>query len=92
MPAMPVDLGEHGAVAVNADVRAARESSPYLRIASDLRGAISSGILGAGQQLPTVAQVMERYGVSAGTAHRAVSQLVEAGLVKVARGRRAVVV
>ncbi len=90
MPAVPIQLDEQGP-AMNKDPRGARDSSPYLRIAADLGGAITSGILSTGQHLPTMTQLMERYGVSAGTAQRAVAQLAEAGLIKVSRGRRAVV-
>ncbi|GLZ47864.1 hypothetical protein Acsp06_40490 [Actinomycetospora sp. NBRC 106375] len=90
MPSMPIDLDDAAPI-VSADVQTSRASSPYERIAADLRGAITSGVLTAGMLLPTVVQLMERYGVSAGTAQRAVAQLAEAGLVRVARGRRAVV-
>lgn len=91
MPALPVDLDDADGATAGAEVQAVQNSSPYLRIASDLRGAIISGVLGSGQHLPTVAQLMERYDVAAGTAHRAVAQLAEAGLVEVTRGRRAIV-
>lgn len=91
MPAVPVEFDEKGAVPVAPAVDQARASSPYLRIAADLRGAIASGVLGRGEALPTVVQLTERYGVSAATAHRAVAQLADAGLIAVSRGRRAVV-
>jgi len=65
--------------------------SPYRRIAADLRGAIVSGVLTPGMQLPTVGELSERYAVSHGTAQRAVAVLRTAGLVTVSRGRRAVV-
>lgn len=66
-------------------------ADPYKRIAVDLRGAISCGSLRAGDQLPTVAQLRDRYQVSAGTVNRAVAELKAAGLVTASRGRRAVV-
>lgn len=87
MPALPVELDDADGATAGAEVQALQNSSPYLRIASDLRGAIISGLLGSGQHLPTVAQLMERYDVAAGTAHRAVAQLAEAGLVQVTHGR-----
>ncbi|MGH3612523.1 MAG: tyrosine-type recombinase/integrase [Pseudonocardia sp.] len=69
----------------------AEESSPYRRIASDLRAAISCGALAVGDELPTVETLRARYGVSAGTANRAVGLLKAEGVVTVSRGRRAVV-
>ncbi|MCY7299987.1 MAG: tyrosine-type recombinase/integrase, partial [Ilumatobacteraceae bacterium] len=66
-------------------------NSPYRRIAADLRGAIISGVLAPGMQLPTVGELSERYAVSHGTAQRAIAVLRTAGLVTVSRGRRAVV-
>lgn len=66
-------------------------SGPYAEIASDLRGAIRSGVLRTGHQLPTVKDLCTSYDVSAATAHRAVQLLKGEGLVSVSRGRRAVV-
>jgi integrase len=63
----------------------------YLRIAADLRGAITSGVLEAGAPIPPEKVLAERYGVAASTAHRTVAVLVAEGLVVAARGRRAVV-
>lgn len=64
---------------------------PYLRIAADLRAAIRSGVLSAGDELPTEQDLARRYDVVASTAHRAIARLAEAGLVEVSRGKRAVV-
>ncbi|WP_410605003.1 tyrosine-type recombinase/integrase [Amycolatopsis sp. lyj-90] len=89
MPELPVALsadGEFPAAVVPDD-----DAAPYRRIAADLRGAIVSGILAPGSQLPTVAALAERYGVSFGTAQRAIAQLRAASLVTVSRGKRAVV-
>jgi integrase len=69
----------------------ARPHGPYESIAADLRADIASGRLQPGDQMPTVVQLAARYGVGAGTAHRALALLAGAGLVRVARGRRAVV-
>lgn len=63
----------------------------HRRIAAHLRGAIESGILNPGDQLPTVKALAERYGVVPSTAHRAITALVTANLVTVSRGKRAVV-
>jgi integrase/DNA-binding transcriptional regulator YhcF (GntR family) len=64
---------------------------PYQRIAADLRGAIDSGILMPGDPLPTEKALAERYSVATSTAHRAVAQLVAAGVVTATRGVRATV-
>lgn len=55
------------------------KASPYLRIAFDLRGAITCGALKPGDKLPPVADLAARYGVSFGTAQRAVAQLRSEG-------------
>ncbi len=88
MPAPPIGAGD--AVDRMTDT-AADESSPYRRIAADLRAAIACGALVAGDALPTVETLRSRYGVSAGTANRAVAALKAEGLVTASRGRRAIV-
>lgn len=80
---VPAEIGA-GSVAADSD-------QPYRRIAADLRGAILSGILGPGDQLPTEKSLADRYAVAASTAHRAVGVLVGEGLVTASRGRRATV-
>ena len=93
LPELPVAVATDGELTAPAAKTAATEDeSPYKRIAADLRGAIVSGIVQPGQQLPTVADLAARYSVSFGTAQRAIAQLRAAGLVTVSRGRRAVVV
>ena len=93
MPDLPVTVATDGELtAPPAKAAATEDDSPYKRIAADLRGAIVSGIVQPGQQLPTVTDLAARYGVSFGTAQRAIAQLRAAGLVTVSRGRRAVVV
>lgn len=64
---------------------------PYIRIAADLRAAITCGALRSGDSLPTHDELANRYEVANSTAHRAVSLLEEHGIVTVSRGRRAVV-
>ncbi|WP_370588578.1 tyrosine-type recombinase/integrase [Pseudonocardia sp. C8] len=88
MPGLPTGV-HNGGQLVPSPQRPPSGDSPYQRIASDLQGAITCGVLKAGQELPTVAALRQRYGVSAGTANRAVALLKEAGLVEAARGRRA---
>jgi DNA-binding GntR family transcriptional regulator len=89
MPALPVDLDGACRITNGPPVEAARATSPYQRIAADLRAAITCGVLRPGDHLPTVEDLAERYGVATGTAHRAVAELHHAGLVAVSRGRRA---
>lgn len=89
MPDLPVALANDGELSV--PTTPTEEDSPYKRIAADLRGAIVSGVLRPGDQLPTVTDLSSRYSVSFGTAQRAIAQLRTAGLVTVSRGRRAVV-
>ena len=67
------------------------DRAPYRRIAEDLRAAIRCGSLAPGDNVPTVKELGARYGVSIGTAHRAITELGEAGLIDVSRGRRGVV-
>ncbi|MFI7437626.1 tyrosine-type recombinase/integrase [Micromonospora haikouensis] len=66
-------------------------SSPYRVIAEELREQIRTGSLKPGDPLPTVTELAAAHGASVGTAHRAVALLAAAGLVNVARGRRATV-
>lgn len=74
-----------------AGTSSATEQDPYHRIASDLRAAIACGALNVGDPLPTLKTLAARYSVAESTAHRAVAILSEERLIKVARGRRAIV-
>lgn len=67
------------------------ESSPYQRIAADLRAAITCGALRPGELLPLVTELGARYSVAPSTAHRAIAELAAAGLVTASRGKRAIV-
>jgi GntR family transcriptional regulator len=53
----------------------------YQQVASELRRAIYSGVLGPGAQLPTEAQLMEDHGVSRNTVRLALGELVNEGLI-----------
>jgi integrase len=68
-----------------------RPRGPYETIAGALRDDIRSGRLKPGDQLPTIVQLAAHYTVAAGTAHRAIAALAAEGLIKVSRGKRAVV-
>ncbi|TVT60129.1 tyrosine-type recombinase/integrase [Amycolatopsis rhizosphaerae] len=88
MPQAPIVIDGEG----NARTTLVPEAeNPYQKIAADLRGAIAAGVLRIGYRLPPVTELASRYNVAAGTAHRAISELKKAGLVKASRGRRAVV-
>jgi site-specific recombinase XerD/DNA-binding transcriptional regulator YhcF (GntR family) len=88
MPAPPIAIGADGTPKTTQEPKA---DNPYQRIAADLRGAITCGAIRLGEQLPPVAELASRYGVSFGTAQRAIAELKADGLVTVSRGRRAVV-
>ena len=94
MPELPVTTSQSGdppALPAAASNSNPGESSPYQRIAADLRAGIRCGLLEPGDYLPTVKTLAARYSVSEGTAHRAVALLASAGEVTVSRGRRTVV-
>lgn len=89
LPAPPITITEGEPVLTATPAR--EDNSPYRRIAADLRGAITCGVLRPGEPLPTLVQICERYGVASSTANRAVAVLVDARLVTVSRGKRTVV-
>ncbi|GAA1840586.1 hypothetical protein GCM10009772_17780 [Pseudonocardia alni subsp. carboxydivorans] len=63
-------------------------AGPYEQIANDLEGAIRLGALAPGDRLPTLKLIAERYDVSVGTAHRALTLLAERGFAELGgRGR-----
>jgi integrase len=92
MPSLPAHLVAVDGEAVLEDLgQAGGPPNPYQRIASDLRGAIVSGVLRPTAELPTISELSARYAVSHGTAQRAIALLRAEGLVVVSRGRRATV-
>jgi DNA-binding GntR family transcriptional regulator len=90
MPALPVSIDQDH-VLIPAQRAVTEASPPYVRIAADLRAAITCGALRPGDPLPTVADLAKRYGVAPSTAHRAVSDLAATGAVQAASGRRTIV-
>jgi integrase len=66
--------------------------SPYRQVAAKLRERIASGDLAPGDTVPKVKDLAETYGVSVGTAHRALTLLTTEGRISRARGVRATVV
>lgn len=59
-----------------------QQQPEYLRIAADLRGRIGAGEYRPGDQLPTLPELCEQYGVSATTVRNAVALLRTEGLVE----------
>ncbi|UPK76369.1 tyrosine-type recombinase/integrase [Nocardioidaceae bacterium SCSIO 66511] len=93
MPPRPAEASarEKPGTAARAD-ELTEEDATYTRIAADLHGAIRTGILSPGDELPTAKALAAQYGVVPSTAHRAIASLADAGLVKTARGKRAVLI
>ncbi len=60
---------------------------PYYQLANILRHQIATGILRPGDRIPSEAQICERYQVSPMTARRALTILLDEGLVTAERGR-----
>lgn len=84
MPAKPMN----GPAPVLVDIE---PSSPYERIAVDVRDRIVDGSLPVGLPIPAVKDLAKLHGVSVSTAQRAVALLDTWGLVSVGTGRRTLV-
>lgn len=63
----------------------------YKRVADDLRQSISAGTYGPGDQLPTLAELTDRYGIAVMTARDAIRELVAEGIVVSRQGKGAYV-
>lgn len=63
----------------------------YLRVLTELRNLIVRGELTGGQQLPSVREIADRYGVSTATAGRVIAELASGGLVITRHGAGAYV-
>lgn len=59
---------------------------PYQRIAADLRARIESGDLTPGDMVPSLARITQEYGVSKGTAVKALGVLRREGLTRTVAG------
>lgn len=59
----------------------------WRQIVSDIEAMVASGELGSGHRLPPEDELAGLYGVSRGTIRRALTQLVEDGLVTRVHGR-----
>ncbi len=76
-----------GRVVVGADEGAGAGQPQYRRIADALRAEMDGGALRPGDALPSEAALTARFGVSRGTARRALAELEGAGLVESRQGR-----
>ncbi|MEV5570530.1 winged helix-turn-helix domain-containing protein [Spirillospora sp. NPDC052269] len=63
----------------------------YVRIADDLRNDIASDRLPVGEPLPSIAQLVDRYGVAKATVERALTVLREEHLIQSRQGSPSVV-
>lgn len=63
-----------------------QQEPSYRRVVAALRDLITSGELAEGDRLPSVREIARRYGVTVGTANRAVAELRGEGLVVVRHG------
>ncbi|HEY3343387.1 MAG TPA: GntR family transcriptional regulator [Anaerolineaceae bacterium] len=59
----------------------------YVQLADVLRASIADGVFHPGDQLPTEAQLRERYHLSASTVRRAINALIDQGVVVAQQGR-----
>jgi GntR family transcriptional regulator len=59
----------------------------YLQLANSLRRQIAAGTFRPGDQLPSEAQLVQRYGVSPMTVRRSINLLADQGVVSTAQGR-----
>lgn len=83
-------LPGRGRVVADADTRnvgGSRSEPSYRQIAADLRARIERGDLGAGDVVPSEAELTAQYGVSRGTTRQAFLELQAAGLIDAIQGK-----
>jgi DNA-binding GntR family transcriptional regulator len=68
-------------------IAGSEEPAAYRLIAADLRQQIASDGLKPGERIPSESELMQRYGVSRGTARQGVAQVEAAGLVTAVHGK-----
>lgn len=61
----------------------------YLQVSSEIAGDIESGVLAAGDELPSIRDAADRYQTTGSTIGRAYRHLADAGVIEVADRRRA---
>ena len=59
---------------------------PYRQVAAILRGRIESGELAPGRCLPSIADLVQQYGIARTTAGKALRVLVDEGLAEISPG------
>jgi GntR family transcriptional regulator len=59
---------------------------PYRQVAAFLRGRIDSGDLAPGRRLPSIADLVQEYGIARTTAAKALRLLIDEGLAEVSPG------
>ena len=59
---------------------------PYRQVAAILRGRIESGELPPGRRLPSIADLVQTYGIARTTAAKALRLLVDEGLAEISPG------
>ena len=59
---------------------------PYRQVAAFLRGRIESGDLAPGRRLPSIADLVQIYGIARTTAAKALRVLIDEGLAEVSPG------
>lgn len=75
----------------DAQVEAPPATSPYRRIAAELRAAVATGRLAPGDVVPSVVELARWFEVSHGTAQRAIALLAAEGVLVVRSGSRTLV-
>ncbi len=89
MPKAPIKMAETGTITTNSGTAGwTTPTSRYSRIFEARSLAAHSSQATRSQP---IVELQARYGVKAGTAHRAIAELKAAGLIKVSRGKRAIV-
>ena len=77
-----VTYGDHVADKIDAE----SPVPPYQQVAAFLRGRIASGDLAPGHRLPSIADLVQTYGIARTTAAKALRVLIDEGLAEVSPG------
>ena len=82
MPSALVTYGDRVAEKIDTD----SPVPPYRQVAAFLRGQIERGELPPGRRLPSIADLVQEYGIARTTAGKALRLLVDEGLAEVSPG------
>jgi GntR family transcriptional regulator len=77
-----VTYGDHVAGKIDTD----SPVPPYRQVAAILRGRIESGDLAPGRRLPSIADLVQTYGIARTTAAKALRVLIDEGLAEISPG------